>query len=269
MIEIGRKGRYRAYTAPASFSGAAWAILRVMRGILTLNRTGFLMLACFCLLLSAQAAHAADPAGKVTFLKGEAWVEQGLARRPLKSGSIVYAGDKIRTGKDANIYLRFLDKTFFVLGPEAKMNIDTYDESADAEDSFGTSILKGAFRFVSGLFAKKKPKSVKVNVTVATIGIRGTDVAGEVFEREEKDGVIVEASARVSLLEDEEGRKTAIEVSNAYGSVVIDEPGYGTEIADEHSPPSPVRRMQIRSVNTILRAIRNSTRSSTQKRKLP
>ena len=231
------------------------------------KQAGIIVLLAF--FFSTGIVQAENPAGKVTFLTGEAWVEQGLAKRPLDSGSIVYSGDKIRTGKESSIYLRFLDKTFFALGPEAKMDIDIYDESADAEDSFGTSILKGAFRFVSGLFAKKKPKSVKIKVSVATIGIRGTDVAGEVFEREEKDGVVVEASARVSLLEDEEGRKTAIEVSNAYGSVVIDEPGYGTEIADEHSPPSPVRRMQIRSVNTILRAIRNSTRSSTQKRKLP
>ncbi|HKJ49874.1 MAG TPA: hypothetical protein VKB27_00160, partial [Gammaproteobacteria bacterium] len=64
-------------------------------------------------------------------------------------------------------------------------------------------------------------------------------------------------------------RDTAIEVSNQYGSVVVEEPGYGTEIPDEHSPPSPVRRMQIRTVNNLLRAIRNATRSATQRRQLP
>ena len=140
------------------------------------------------------------------------------------------------------------------------MTIDTYNESEDAEDSFGASIFKGAFRFVSGFFAKEKPESVKIRISVATIGIRGTNVAGEVFEREEIDGVVVEASAIVSLLEDEEGKKTAIEVSNDYGSVVIDKPGYGTEISDEHSPPSQVRRMQIRTIQNILRGLRNSTR---------
>jgi hypothetical protein len=225
-----------------------------------------IVLAFFCLQSTAQAG---DPAGKVIFLQGNAWVEQGLAKRDLESGSIVYSGDNIRTGEDAKLNIRFLDRTLFSLGPEAKMNIDLFDESDSAEDSFGASILKGAFRFVSGLFAKRKPKSVRVRVSVATIGVRGTHVAGEVFERVEKDGVVTEASARVTLLEDEEGKETSIEVSNAYGSVVIDKPGYGTEIPDEHSPPSAVRRMQIRTINTLLRAIRNSTRSSTQKRKLP
>lgn len=220
------------------------------------------MLAGLTVLLPAQAQ---SPAGQVVSLRGDAWVEQGLARRPLQIDSIVYSGDQLRTGKDAALHISFLDQTFFALGPEAKMNIDVFNESEDAGESFSASILKGAFRFVSGLFAKQKPKSVKVKVSVATIGIRGTDVAGEVFEREEKNGVVVEASARVSLLEDEQGRKTAIEVSNAYGSVVIDEPGYGTEIPDEHSPPSPVRRMQIRSINNLMRALRNAT----QRRKLP
>lgn len=220
-----------------------------------------LILAC---LLVSGPGQAREIAGKVTFLKGDAWVQVGVAKNPLDSGSPVYAGDQIHTGKNSSLRMRFLDETSFALGSEASMSIDSYDESDDAETSFATSILKGAFRFVSGLLAKEKPKRVRVQVTVATIGIRGTDVAGEVFERRETDDGIVEASARVMLQEDEDGKETAIEVFNEYGSVVIDEPGYGTEIPDEHSPPSPVRRMQIRTINNLMRAIRNTTR-----RKLP
>ena len=213
------------------------------------------------LFLSLPAARAQDPAGKVTYLEGEAWVQQGLARNPLDTGSVVYTGDQIRTGDGSNVYMTFLDETFFALGPEGKLNIDSYDEREEAETSFATSILKGAFRFVSGLLGRKEPHKFKVQVTVGTIGIRGTHVAGEVFERQETDAGVVEASANIMLLEDEEGRDTAIEVSNQYGSVVVDEPGFGTEIPDEHSPPSPVRRMQIRSVNNLMRAIRNTNRS--------
>lgn len=213
------------------------------------------------LTLGLSAAYAQDPAGKVTFLEGEAWVQQGLARNPLDAGSIVYTGDQIRTGDDSNVYMTFLDETFFALGPEASMNIDSYDERDEAETSFAASILKGAFRFVSGLLGRKEPDKFKVQLTVGTIGIRGTHVAGEVFERRETEDGIIESSANIMLLEDEEGRDTAIEVSNQYGSVVIDEPGFGTEIPDEHSPPSPVRRMQIRSVDNLMRAIRNTNRS--------
>jgi len=225
-----------------------------------------LILACFVI---SNPGYAKDVAAKVTFLKGTAWVQEGVASNPLDTGSIIYAGDQVRTGKKTNLQMRFLDKTFFALGPEASMNIDSYNETEAAETSFATSILQGAFRFVSGLLARNKPEKVRVKVSVGTIGIRGTDVAGEVFARSETDDGVVEASARIMLLEDEDGRDTAIEVFNEFGSVTIDEPGFGTEIPDEHSPPGPVRRMQIRTINNLLRAIRNTTRSSTQHRRLP
>jgi len=220
---------------------------------------GILFLALTCCLVSSQGL-ARDAAGKITFLKGEAWVQDGLAQRPLDTGSIIYSGDQLRTGRKSNLNMRFLDQTFFALGPLAKMNIETYDESENAASSFTASILKGAFRFVSGLLAKEKPKKFKVRIAVGTIGVRGTDVAGQVFERLVGGDDVVEASAKVILQADEDGNQTAIEVSNEFGSVVIDEPGFGTEIPDEHSPPSPVRRMQIRSINNLMRALRNTTR---------
>lgn len=213
-------------------------------------------------LLTGPPALAQEAAGKVIYLKGKAWVQQGQARKALKKDSIVYSGDQLRTGKKSSLHMRFLDETLFTLGPQAKMSIDSYDERDSAVTSFATSILQGAFRFVSGLLAKKKPESYRVRLTVGTIGIRGTHVAGEVVERQETDDGPVESSAMVMLLEDEEDKNeaSAIVVSNDFGSVVIDEPGYGTEIPDEHSPPSPVRRMQLRSINNLLRAIRNATR---------
>jgi hypothetical protein len=229
-----------------------------MNGVKTWKNAGTVVVLAF--FWFASNAFAADPVGKITYLKGAGWVQDGYARKSLRSGSIVYVGDELHTGEDSSIYLRFLDQTFFTLGPKAKMVIDNFDESEESEISFGASILQGAFRFVSGLLAKKEPKKYSVGFAVGTIGVRGTNVAGEVFERVETEDGIVEASAQIMLLESEDGAASAIEVSNAYGSVVIDEPGFGTEIADEHSPPSTVRRMQIRSVNNLLRAIRNSTR---------
>lgn len=226
---------------------------RLRHGMLLMVLTG---------LLTAMPVLAQDAAGKIIYLKGTAWVEQGQARKNLDKGSIVYVGDQVRTGKKTSLQMRFLDQTLFTLGPQAKMTIDSYDERDAAETGFAASILRGAFRFVSGLLARKRPEGFKVQLTVGTIGVRGTHVAGEVFERQESDDGVVESSARVMLLEDEEDedKASSIVVSNDFGSVVIDEPGFGTEIPDEHSPPSPVRRMQLRSINNLLRAVRNATR---------
>jgi len=73
---------------------------------------------------------------------------------------------------------------------------------------------------------------------------------------------MVDASAKVALLEPEGADKDgAIIVENKFGSVLIDKPGYGTEIPDEKSPPSPVKRMQLRTIDNLLRAVRSSSRT--------
>src|SRR5258706_7406555 len=41
----------------------------------------------------------------------------------------------------------------------------------------------------------------------------------------------------------------------------IDKPGVGTEIPDEKSPPSPVKRMQLRTIDNLLRALQVVDRS--------
>ena len=226
-----------------------------------LRWVSFLLLAG---LLAWTPAQARTAAGKITLLEGRAWVTEGDYRSPLQAGSIVYEGDRIYTGEDSRLHIRFLDQTFFALGADASFTLDRYDEREEAEESFVASVLNGAFRFVSGLLAKTEPRKVEVQLTVATIGVRGTDVAGEVRERRGD----VESSASVILLEDEQGETGAIEVSNQYGSVFIDRAGYGTEIPDEHSAPSPVRRMQIRTIDNLLRAIRNSTRGTIQRKQI-
>jgi hypothetical protein len=67
----------------------------------------------------------------------------------------------------------------------------------------------------------------------------------------------VDASAKVALLEPEASDGgNAIVVENKFGSVVIDKPGFGTEIPDEKSPPSPVKRMQLRTIDNVLRSLR-------------
>ncbi len=98
---------------------------------------------------------------------------------------------------------------------------------------------------------------MRITIAVATIGIRGTHFEGEVTERQEKGGKTVDASAKVALLEPEgSDAGNAIVVENKFGSVVIDKPGYGTEIPDEKSPPSPVKRMQLRTIDNLLRVLR-------------
>lgn len=217
---------------------------------------GHMSLVALGLLLAAAVVEAAAPSvGRVSRITGEQLSSaqaRGGPERRLAAGDSVFAGERIRTGAGTVLHIEFSDKSRFTLGPNSDFEVEKFHEEA-----FHSKIFKGAFRFVSGLIARKQPKNMLVNLPVATIGIRGTQVEGEVTERQEKDGRIVDASAKVALLEPEgSATSSAIIVENKFGSVVIDKPGYGTEIPDEKSPPSPVQRMQLRTIDNLMRVLR-------------
>jgi hypothetical protein len=220
------------------------------------------------LLLAAVVAQAQTPSvGRATRLTGDqvssAQAPGGPVRK-LKEGDPVFAAERIRTGARTVLQIDFADKSRFTLGPNAEFEVEKYFQAAgggSGEDAFYSRVLKGAFRYVSGLIAHAKHENVRISIPVATIGIRGTHFEGEVTERHEKDGKTVDASAKVALLEPEGSDSNAIVVENKFGSVVIDKPGYGTEIPDEKSPPSPVKRMQLRTIDNLQRALRSPART--------
>jgi len=216
------------------------------------------------LFLLASVAEAQTTVGRASQITGEkvssAQAPSGPVRK-LAIGDSVFAGDRIRTGAGTVLQIEFTDKSKFTLGPNAEFEVEQYFQAAggsSGEEAFHARVLKGAFRFLSGLIAHRKRENVRVTIAVATIGIRGTHFEGEVNERQEKDGKTVDASAKVALLEPEGSDSNAIVVENKFGSVVVDKPGYGTEIPDEKSPPSPVKRMQLRTIDNLQRSLRPS-----------
>ena len=201
------------------------------------------LLMVFLLCGGFATAHAQDSVADVTQLTGSATaVSESGESRDLSEGVNLFQGDRIETASDSSIGMTFTDGSVFSLGESAAMSVDAYAyQENSSSNSFSSSIFKGVFRFVSGFIARQRSRAMGVRTPVATIGIRGTHVAGEADA----------TSARIMLLEPEgEARPTSIEVSNAFGSVVVDEPGYGTEVPDANSPPSPPRRMQLRTVPT-------------------
>jgi hypothetical protein len=225
------------------------------------------LLCVFMLSGLVSAAEAVPSAGRVSKMTGDNVAEARLAdgnARKLGVGDAVYSGERIWTDKGTSVHIQFADESRFALGPNTEFVIEKFKYAKGAEDdAFHSRVIKGVFRFVSGLIAHSKGRDMQVRARVATIGIRGTQVEGEVIDRQEKDGKTIDASAKIVLMEpEEEGKATSIVVSNEFGSVVIDKPGYGTEIPDEKSPPSPVRKMQLRTVENVLRALRSSMRQS-------
>src|ERR1041385_4777351 len=220
------------------------------------------------LFLASAVAQAQAPVGRASRLTGDqissAQAPGGPVRK-LSEGDSLFAGERIRTGAGTVLQIDFTDKSRMTLGPNTEFEVERYFQAAGSvsgEEAFASRVFKGAFRYVSGLIARKKRQNVRITIAVATIGIRGTHFEGEVTERQEKDGKTVDASAKVALLEPEgSDAGNAIVVENKFGSVVIDKPGFGTEIPDEKSPPSPVKRMQLRPIDNVLRAVRTPART--------
>ena len=207
------------------------------------------------LLLSSSLSAATANVATITKAVGtvNAVTKTGVERK-LQVGDEVSVGESIQTGTRSQVIMKFKDDSRFELGSKAEMTVTAFSRGNPQNQeppSFASNISVGIFRFVSGLIARESPNAMKVHGAVATIGIRGTNVVGE-FQGD---------TAQVILLEPEgEPHPTAIDVSNQFGSVTIDEPGYGTEVPDANSPPSPPRRMRLRTIDNLMNSIRNVQR---------
>lgn len=213
-------------------------------------------------LLALVDAHAATTVGEVALLRGGATLVPagGGAVRALTRGSPLYEGDLVEVGTDGLLGLLFNDGSRFWLGAGARMRIDQV--ANDDEPVFSAAILRGAFRFVTGLVAKRRVGAMRVATgAVATIGIRGTTVGGEV--QGDAATIVLLADA------DDPNRATAIEVANAHGQVVLDQAGFGTRVPDAHSPPSPPERMSLRAIDNLARNIQSIQRIAVPRPVLP
>ena len=216
--------------------------------------TGLFLLAS---LLLTGVTYAAVDIASVTKAVGQvSAITPTGESRDLEKGDKVALGETIKTGRRSQVIMEFTDESRFELGEKAEMNVSEFrrgNQEKQQEPTFVSKVSVGLFRFVSGLIARESPNAMKVRGAVATIGIRGTHVVGE-FQGD---------TAKVILLEPEgEPHPTAIDVSNQFGSVTIDEPGYGTDVPDAHSPPSPPRRMKMQTIRNMMQSLRAVQRIS-------
>ena len=147
-------------------------------------------------------------------------------------GDPVFQGDTIETTGSGAVGLVFLDKTTLSLSEGGKMVLDelVYD-SATGTGNMAVDMLEGAFSFVSGEIAKTGPDAMKVSTPVATIGIRGTTVAGKAAVEGNENSF--------TLLQDSDGGVGQISVSNDGGTQVLSQVGATTSISSFTAPPPP------------------------------
>lgn len=198
----------------------------------TLSRRAFT--AAAALVLSAPAlVSAAEPAGRLAASHGRIAVRRAGAARALSDGDPVFQGDVVITGALARARIDLRDETTFSLGENAEFAIDAFVfEPNQSQGAAGFSLLKGAFRMVTGLAAKAGGPDGRtpfvVQTPVATIGVRGTDFWG------------LQSAARLDLALLGGG---PITLSSAGGVVSLRAAPFVSVIDGAAATPTPPRRL--------------------------
>jgi hypothetical protein len=184
---------------------------------------------------SGPQAGAAGPIGKVSELEGKATATRADGTKvELKEGDPVFQNDIIETDEDGAIGLEFADESTFSLGDSGRMVLDdmVYDPGGE-NNSMGVSLVAGAFTFVSGQISKADPDAMALKTPVATIGIRGTSLAGKIGGEGEENSF--------SLLADPGGTVGEIVLTNDGGTVVLNQVGATVGITSiNQAPPPPI-----------------------------
>src|SRR3990167_4601955 len=143
----------------------------------------------------AQAAGAgAEPIGRVETMAGTVVaVRADGSRVELHAGDSIFQGDTLESGPDGAVGVVLADDTTFSMAENGRMVMDemVYDPGTQA-GSIGVSVLQGVFTFVSGEIAKTDPDAMALHTPVATIGIRGTQVALSYHDGEELKLVLMQ-----------------------------------------------------------------------------
>jgi hypothetical protein len=183
----------------------------------------------------ATGAGVAEPIGQVATIQGTVEVTRGDGTRArLQTGDAVYQGDVLESGANGSIGIKFADQSVFSLGESGRMVLDemVYDPRG-TDNKLGISLVQGAFAFVSGQIAKTAPDAMTLSTPVATIGIRGTTVAGRASQEGQEN--------TITLLNDPGGGTGEIVVSNAAGTIVLNVAGATVAISSiNQAPPPPV-----------------------------
>lgn len=186
---------------------------------------------------SSSAAPAASTIGVAGAVRGavRAKAPGAAAGRVMETGREVFQNDRVTTDAAGRLQVLLRDETTFTLGPNSDMVLDEFVyDPASGKGKVAATVAKGAFRFVTGKIAQKDSDDMSVKTPVATIGIRGTMVAGRASADETT--VVLIGPGRENSADETPG---GITVGNEHGSVVIDRSGYATTVKRGQAPVRP------------------------------
>ena len=137
--------------------------MSIFRGMAAVGLSIALGLAALPAMAASGTALGVDP---------QAEADTAGTSRVLTVGADIFIGDKVNTGPEGQVQIKFSDRTELVVGPNSSLLIEDYllreDQSAG---KFAINALSGTFRFATGGAPKDR---YIINTPTGTIGVRGT-----------------------------------------------------------------------------------------------
>lgn len=119
------------------------------------------------------------PTAVVDAVQMPAWVERDGRGQPLSPDMTLAAGDRVRTGADARVYLKLPEGSTVKLGENAVLSLKDMERKPGNLTTVALDVARGAFRFTTGVAGKLVRRDVRIRVDAVTAGIRGTDLWGK------------------------------------------------------------------------------------------
>jgi len=168
------------------------ALAAAIAGVLSLSAHAAPAAASVPAVSSAAAPAAGNPpAGSVvSAVQSPAWLVHAGTATALKPGMLVADGDTLRTAAGGRVYVQLPEHSTVKLGENTEFATPAMQMTKDDQGSLFKGVLhvlKGVFRFTTSLVGHSERRHVDIQVGVATIGVRGTDVWG----RSADDGSLV------------------------------------------------------------------------------
>lgn len=117
---------------------------------------------------TADAAEVIASEGQTTLVRGSSF------QSPVRRDVAIRAGDRIRTGTDGTVQLRFTDGALMSIQPGSDFRIEAYAYDAVTQRSV-FELLQGTVRAISGRIGKRDRDDWRLRTPTATLGIRGTE----------------------------------------------------------------------------------------------
>ena len=125
--------------------------------------------------VDGPTATSVDFIGSVKTVSGDTFLIRKGIRIPASVGDHLHQGDTLVTSSGSSIGVIFRDDTMLSLGPSSEVRIDEFVfNPADDAMAFLAHVGKGTAQFITGQMSKIAPERMRVETTLATIGIRGT-----------------------------------------------------------------------------------------------